>query len=442
MLAPAAAGAANPVGKLEQLRGAGGCVVDKSRKPGGCTSVRALKGPGPFLGSEALAISPDGHNVYVAAAKSDAITVLTRNRGSGKLSQPDGEAGCISSKVASCADAVGLDRPNSVVVSPDGDHVYATALGSDAVTVFERDPSTGALSQAGCIAAAAARGCAAGRALDGPDVVRVSPDGRNVYVGAFFGNAVAAFARDRGSGELTQLAGSDGCIAATAAEGCATGTALHAPEGLALSHDGTSVYAATAVSNAVVVLGRDPSTGALSQAADGSGCIANAGIPGCTTGVQLEGANAVVVSYDDEDVYVTSLLSNSLTSFTRDPATGRLTQQPGTSACVVYVLAVGCSLGRAFDAPEGVSVSPDGESVYAAAFGSGAVDTFNRDPDDGWVIQKGGRAGCVTVSRIPDCARGRKLKKAGAVIVSPNGENVYAAAFGSNAIAAFKRVTK
>ena len=77
----------------------------------------------------------------------------------------------------------------------------------------------------------------------------------------------------------------------------------------------------------------------------------------------------MAVSPDDDNVYVTSLLSNSLTTFNRTSSTGQLTQQTGTSACVIYVLAVGCSLGRAFSAPEGLAVSSDGASVYTAAFG-------------------------------------------------------------------------
>jgi DNA-binding beta-propeller fold protein YncE len=40
--------------------------------------VRVLDGPAPFLGSEAIAISPDGKNVYVASSKSDAIAVFKR----------------------------------------------------------------------------------------------------------------------------------------------------------------------------------------------------------------------------------------------------------------------------------------------------------------------------------------------------------------------------
>ncbi len=80
--------------------------------------MRALKGPGPFLGSNAVAISPDGKYVYVASAKSDAIAIFKRSAKSGTLSQRSGAAGCIAAKGAGgCAPAVGLIHPNSVAVS-------------------------------------------------------------------------------------------------------------------------------------------------------------------------------------------------------------------------------------------------------------------------------------------------------------------------------------
>src|SRR5262249_5067805 len=152
-----------------------------------------------------------------------------------------------------------------------------------------------------------------------PDVVDVSRDGRNVYVGAFAGSAVASFARNPDNGALTQLAGTSGCIA-LAISGCATGIELGNIEGLAVSPDGSAVYAASASDNAVAVLGRDPETGALAQATDKTGCITNAEIPACTLGRQIAGANTVAVGPKGA-VYVTSLLSNSVTAFTQiEPA--------------------------------------------------------------------------------------------------------------------------
>jgi DNA-binding beta-propeller fold protein YncE len=438
--------AAAPLGTLKQISGKAGCLVDRSKTARRCNSARALRGPGPFLGSNALALSPDGRNVYVASSKSDAIAVFKRKARNGKLSQRKGPGGCIAAGGrGGCATATGLEHPNSVVVSADGENVYATALESDAVLVFDRDPSTGALTQAtdgsGCIANTPVAGCATGRALDGPDVVVASPDGTSVYVGAFFGNAVAAFTRDPATGALTQAAGEAGCIANTTTDGCAPGLALGAPEGMAISADGDNVYVAAATGNAVDVLDRDPATGALTQATDGTGCIVDVALTDCTTGLQLSGANAVAVSPDDADVYVTSLLSNSLTSFTR-AGNGDLTQQAGTSACVIYVLAVGCSLGRAFSAPEGLAVSPDGTSVYAAAFESDAIAVLTRNTDTGAVIQRSGRAGCLTAAKKPDCRRARALDEVSSLTVSPDGRFVYAAAFASNAVAVFKRGTR
>jgi DNA-binding beta-propeller fold protein YncE len=440
-------GGSSAIGKLSQLSGPNGCLVDRGTARRGCTPVRALRGPAPFLGSEAIAISPDGKNVYVASSRSSAIAVFKRNRHTGKLAQRSGPAGCIAAGSAhGCAPAFGLEGPNSVAVSADGKNVYATSVASDAVAIFSRNPSTGALTQAsdgsGCIANAATAGCTEGRALDGADVVTVSPDDANVYVGAFFGNAVAVFDRDPSTGALTQPTDTTGCLVETPADGCTTALALEAPEGMAISGDGNNVYVATAVSNALLVLTRDPSTGALEQASDGSGCIVDAPLTGCTTGLQLAGANAVAVSPDDANVYVTSLISNSVTGFARTLGSGELTQLPGTSACAIYVLAVGCSLGRALSAPEGIAASPDGASVYAAAFESNAIDVFNRDTESGGgLVQKSDRRGCVTTSKTPDCARARVLKEVSSVAVSGNGRYLYSAAFASNAVGVFKRVT-
>jgi DNA-binding beta-propeller fold protein YncE len=432
------------LGALIQLPGASGCLVDRSSRDPGCTRVRALAGPAPFLGSEAIAISPDGRNVYVAASHSNAIAVFKRNVSTGRLTQGRGAAGCIAFRGASgCAPALALMGPNSVTVSPDGSDVYATSLNGDAVDVFRRNPATGALSQApegGCIANVPTSGCATGRALDGPDVVTVSPDGLNVYVGSFEGSSIAVFTRDPSTGALAQPAGSIGCIVEVPTSGCASALALAAPEGMAISSDGNDVYVAAALSGALDTFSRNASTGALTQLA-GAGCIVDSALSGCTLGVQVGGADAVVVSPDDEDVYVTSFLSNSVTAFTRTASTGQLSQQTGTSACAIYVLAVGCSLARAFSAPEGLVVSPDGASLYTTAFESGALDVFNRG-ESGALIQKPRSAGCMTTSATAECTPARGLLGASSAAVSPDGRYVYSAAFASNAVTVFKRITR
>jgi DNA-binding beta-propeller fold protein YncE len=442
--APAAPKGAKPKpGTLTQLAGKRGCLVDLASKAGTCGKARALDGPGPFMGSRAIAVSPDGKHVYVASSKSDAIAIFRRDRRSGVLTQAQKTKGCIAAKGAGgCAAAIGLDEPNSVAVSPDGRSVYATSRAGNSVSTFVRNPSTGALRQlppplSGCISGLPVPGCATGLALLAPDVVVVSPDGNNVYVGSFFGNSVAAFSRNPSTGALAQLAGSAACIA-EATPGCVTGLALKSVEGLAISGDGESVYAATALSNAVVTLVRNPTTGALAQATDGSGCIVASALTGCTLGRQLSGANAVAVSPADDDVYATALFSNSVTSFSRNGAGGVLTQKEGTAGCLIYLRSAGCSFGRALIAPEGLAVSPDGTSVYAAAFKSGAIAVLDRGKS-GAVAQKPGAAGCLAARTLPGCTVARALKGVSSIALSPDGRYLYSTSFESDAVDVFRR---
>lgn len=433
-------------GSLVQKAGKQGCIVDRSVPKQGCALARALKAPGPFMGSRAIVMSPDDRFVYVASSGSDAIVIFGRSRRSGNLNQAKGTRGCVSAKGNfGCAKAIGLDGPNSLAMSPNGRNLYATSRDSSSVTTFVRNPKTGALRQfapgSGCVSSLPIPGCATGRALTGPDVVTVSPDGKNVYVGAFIGSAIATFDRDPATGALTQPADETGCLTEAAIAGCTQGLALSSPEGMAVSRDGENVYVATAVSNAVLTLDRDSSTGALTQPGDGSGCIVQSDLTGCSTGFEVSGANAVAIAPGDRDVYVTSLLSSSLTSFTRGSDAGALAQMPGAGGCVAWLYQPPCTPGRALRAPEGLAVSPDGGNVYVTAFSSGAVVVMNRFRSTGTVVQKSGRDGCITTQSIANCSYGRTLAGASSIALTRDGRFAYVTANKSNAIAVFRRST-
>jgi DNA-binding beta-propeller fold protein YncE len=58
------------------------------------------------------------------------------------------------------------------------------------------------------------------------------------------------------------------------------------------------------------------------------------------------------------------------------------------------------------------------------------------------VIQKPRAPGCLVGSATPGCLIGRGLRGASSVAVSPDGRNVYSAAFKSDSIAIFRRVTR
>lgn len=115
---PAVPAQAARTGTLRQLPGGNGCLVDRSPKRGGCTAARALQGPASLTGSDAVATSPDGRNVYVAASASNAVAEFRRDAKTGALTQPGGAAGCISARRnVGCANGPALRKPVSVAVS-------------------------------------------------------------------------------------------------------------------------------------------------------------------------------------------------------------------------------------------------------------------------------------------------------------------------------------
>lgn len=449
-------------GSLEQLPGRLGCLSSGKASKKVCGKARALKGAGPGVGSRAIAISPDGRNVYVAAFLSDSIAVFDRNPVTGALTQPKGKAGCVASVVGKakggaqgCGLAIGLDGANSVAVSPDGRNVYATSHGSAGVVTFIRNRRTGQLRQlppsaSGCIAGTPTPGCTPGRGIKWPDVVVVSPDGKNVYVGDFAGSGVTAFSRAGKAGALTQLPGSEGCITEAGEEGCAKGREMDHIEGMAINPGGSTVYTAAAFGSAIGILQRNRLTGALTQASDTNGCITVEAVGGCAQGYQFAGVNALVVSPKGNNVYATSLTSNSVTMF-RPTRGGGLTQParprgknipPGIGnpeGCLVYLRSPGCSFGRAMSVPEGLALSPTGDNLYVTAFISGAMDVLDRNRETGAVNQKPGERGCLAAT-IGGCAPGRALGLTGSVVVSPDGRNVYSTSEESSAVDVFRRI--
>ncbi len=124
------------------------------------------------------------------------------------------------------------------------------------MTVFHRDPATGTLTQLdgtdGCISAAGGTDCGMGKGLDGARFVLVSPDGENVYVASQDANAIAVFDRDGTTGTLTQKSADAACISESGS-GCTDGNGLGRPVFLAISPDGATLYAASEVSQSVAI---------------------------------------------------------------------------------------------------------------------------------------------------------------------------------------------
>ena len=380
-----------------------------------------------------MAVSPDGASVYVTSGSN---AVVRFDRGAGGALTP---AGCIENTnlgVGVCGagnDTPGLSRADSVAVSPDGTSVYVTSSLSDAVVRFNRGAG-GALTPAGCIENTGGSLCGAGNqtpGLSAPDSVAVSPDGASVYVTSEGSNAVVRFNRGPG-GVLTPA----GCIEnTTGSPVCGAGNqapGLSGPDSVAVSPDGASVYVASDHGSAVVRFNRGAG-GALTSA----GCIENTGGSLCGAGNQtpgLEGAQSVAVSPDGASVYVASYFSNAVVRFDRG-AGGALTPagciETGSSVCGAGNQIPGLS------GADSVAVSPDGASVYVTGSVSNAVVSFDRGP--GGALTS---AGCIENTGGSLCGAGNQTQGLSApypVAVSPDGASVYVASHSSNAVVSFAR---
>jgi DNA-binding beta-propeller fold protein YncE len=368
-------------GHLTQLPGPRGCVHHQPAdpRPGACVRARALGGPA------ALALSPRGANLYVAAAGSDALSVFARNRRTGGLRQLAGVAGCFSQRPgAGCTLVRAMNEPTSIAVSPNGSRVYVTGRRfPSAVAIFER-AEDGSLTQpagaAGCVSHRGGSECSVARGLASPEEVAVTPDSRHVLVAASRSNAVVVLHANPDG--LSQADGAAGCIArGGGSEGCGVGKALAGPVDLAVSPDGRFVYAASSIADAVAILRRDRATGVLTQSLTRAGCISQSGGGGlCTRGRGLDEVWGISVSADGRNLYAVSSKVNMLSAMARDQVTGRLSQLPGRFGCFIRAGGFGCQEGRGLTVAVAVTVSPDGRNVYVASedIYLGSVAVFRR----------------------------------------------------------------
>jgi 6-phosphogluconolactonase (cycloisomerase 2 family) len=346
----------------------------------------------------------------------------------------------------------GLAGVLAVVVSPDGRHVYSAGGNDDAVDVFARDAGTGALS----LVQNVRDGIGNVDGLRFPSALAFSPDGAHLYVTSARGNALMAFARDAATGELTFLesqkngvAGVEGLTGASAVIVSPDGSFVYAagqlddavvafrrnaltgwltfvevlrqgingvsgvagPLGLAISPDGRNVYVASGDQYAVGAFRRDSTTGRLRLADVEEEGLLNFG---------LSGIHSVVVSPDGAFVYATAQADSAVAIFRRDPRTGAL--------ALADVVADG------LDGVEGLSgalrsaISPNGSALYVASTQDNALASFTRDKKSGALtfvesLQGGNGCACLAFAR--------------AVAVSPDGSNVYVAGASSNALSVF-----
>ena len=321
------------------------------------TNTAAGTGPG------ALAVHPSGRFLYVANQTSGDVSAYSINTTNGALT---------SVGPATIAGTV----PYSVTVDPTGKFLYVANQSSNNVSAYTINATTGALTSVGTAVAAGTT----------PNSLRVEPTGKFLYVANFSSNDVSGFSINATTGALTSL-------------GTATAAGTN-PSSITIDVQGKFAYVANANSNDVTVFTINGSSGALSVFQTMS-ARADA--------LSIAVAQGVLpVTYVPKFAFVANSLSNNVTPYTVNAATGALT--------------VGTAVG-AGTAPGDVTVDPSGRFAYAANATSGDVSAYTINATTGALTSVGSAVAAGTNPL--------------SVTVDPSGRFAYVANQGSNTVSGY-----
>ena len=403
-------------------------------------------GGGALMGeASSIAVSPDGDYVYVTSAASNAINVFNRSS-----SSPTGELEFVEVVKTGLNGVQGLTAAQSVTVSPDGSHVYAVGTYDDALVTFTRSHVNGTLT----FVEMHKDGLSGVDGLDAPYMVKVSPDGNHVYVSATDDNAISVFDRNSSTGALTfnskvtnsnisvalgfDISPDGNNIYATShSQGKvvvfdrnATTGALSFVEiqqdnidfvdGLGgafstyVSADGGNVYVTGVYDNALAIFARDANDGTLSFMRimeDNQDDVQFLAFPFHVSG-----------SADGQYVYAVGSNDNAINVFERNQTNGDLTFKEA--------LVEGNTGVSGMNFPVNIAVSPDGNNIFAAGNGSGSAVVFQKENSGSLSFVESQTGGGIGV---------QGLSGPYGVSVSPDGQHVYAAAYDDNALAVFSR---
>lgn len=267
-------------------------------------------------GSRAIVISPDGKFIYITGFYERAVAVFSRNTSTGLLSFveviTDGGIDYLGNQIDGLRNALDLvlspDGEHLYVSSP-GDNTFISKL-DNAVGVFKRDTSTGRLSFVQTLKDGEKD--PNGKTVDGLNQdfsIVVSPDGGFIYMASKLDDAVTVFQRDESTGMLSFVKAFKDNGKDHAGQ---TITGLNSATGVAVSADGKYVYVVSDIEDDVVVFSRDKSTGKLTfmehLADEGKDASGN-------TLSGLDGATTIAVSPDANNVDICSTDGQAISSF-------------------------------------------------------------------------------------------------------------------------------
>ncbi len=338
--------------------------------------VEGQEGIKGIKGATAVTVSHDGKSVYAAGYNGNSLAVFARST--------SGELVLLQTLEDDLNGVKGLGGANALSLSDDDKSVYVSAFNDHSLTVFSRDTATGKLTFA-----------QTQNNSTGPYDVAVKGD--FVYTANAVGNSITVYQRDPASGGLAVLE-------------TVTGIAnLKGVVDLAISDDGTQMYAAAATAGALLVFNRDSNTGKLTLSQEFNN----------DAGKSISGLNSAYdVTTFGAFVYVASNSENSVALFARD----------ATSKAVNFVEKIGNITG--LTGVTALTLSPDHHYLYAAGTNADSLGIFTLTQSSGKLSYSN-----VVTQGINNVTG---LQGIQSVALSPDGTTIYTAALHSNAVALFR----
>lgn len=367
-----ATGAPSPI-----TSGASACLNLSTANPNNCFAT----GPSP----QAVAVDSTGSYAYVLT--SDGVYRYSIDGTTGALTQltPATSAGTSPQAMALL--------PNSA-----GDFLYVANSGSNDISVYQVDESSGALTEISGSPFPAG---------DTPKAITIAPNGQFAYVANSAGNDISAYTVDS-SGALTPITGGNAspCNGTLSPNPNNCFTAGTTPVSITIDATGSYLYTANSGSDNVSGYSIDGGTGELTE------------IAGPPASPYTAGTTPVSVTLDPSGkfAYATNSGSNDVTAYTVDGATGAL---------------VAVNVSGSFNTGSGpwkVALSGSGRFLYVSDAGSNAVSAYTVDSSTGALVSVAGSA-CSGVTGVSNCFAAGTTPHG--LAVDPSSKYVYVANSGS-----------
>jgi hypothetical protein len=389
-------------GSLKQLTGKAGCLTPDGSSNAGAGTCTEARGVFNSMGDgHDLVFTSNGRWAYMAAngfgSKPAALLIFKRNLSTGALKQLSGTAGCITTDGSdqdgpgACQVDSHLLEASGLTLSSDDHFLYVTGTGhSKQIEVLSRNDKTGGLTQIQCISQAPGpSGCSTGRVVGDTQYIALAPNGKHAYAGQY-AYGMSVFDRNPKTGLLTQKSGTAGCITNnghddTGANTCATARLSRGTFPLLVAPNGKTLYNGDGFQGfSTFHINGD---GSLSQLPGTNGCMTidgkdNTNASTCAVGRAISSPYGGAISPDGRTLYISNddnTTAGGIAAFRLNPTTGVATQLAGKTGCITGDGSSGqggaaglCTNGRALGYGYGMSLIPDGTSVYEATDYRGA----------------------------------------------------------------------